>query len=180
MFRDCAVLPFIIRHQRKTHKRTHPHTSYGLHFYVFLYPSSRKKKKEDKRIESGLKWKLEGPRESQSETHINIHTHIEESAVSRMDLSWGEYTALMPSLWSEAQAVCTGPREGHVYIPPIGWLKAAVRAEHTTQRKEWSFLTVLLSLHTLSSPTPEWFCWERERPLRAVKLTILDLMSAMF
>lgn len=35
-------------------------------------------------MESGLKWKLEGPSESQSETHINIHT--EESAVSWMDL----------------------------------------------------------------------------------------------
>ena len=62
---------------------------------------------------------------------------MEESAVSRMDLELegGEYTALMPSLWSEAQAVCTGPREGHVYIPPIGWLKAAVRAERTQHRE---------------------------------------------
>lgn len=173
VFRDCTVLPFIIRHQRNTHKCTHPHTGYGLYFHVFLYPSFRK------RIESGLKWKLEGPRESQSETHINIHAHIQESAVSRMDLSWGEYPALMPSLWSEAQALCTSPREGHVWIPPHRLAEGSgPSGAHNTEKRMELPNWAAFSSHTFFTHTRVILFWERL--LRAMKLTILDLMSALF
>jgi len=45
VFSACTALTLIIRHQRKTHTCAHPHTSHGLYSHVFLYPSSRGRKK---------------------------------------------------------------------------------------------------------------------------------------
>lgn len=92
---------------------TNPHINNELYF---LYASSRKGKKEIKkkktRIESSLKWKLEGPRESQRETHM------EESAVCWMDLSWGRTLPLCPLFEVRHRPYVQAPERGTSTSPP--------------------------------------------------------------
>lgn len=181
VFRDCTVLPFLIRHQRKTHSRTHPHKSYGLYLHVFLYPSSpqKKEKKKDKRIESSLKWKLEGPRESQSETHINIHTHMEESAVSRMDLSWrGSTLPLCPLFEVRHRPYVQAPERGMSTHTPHrlaegSGLSGAHNAVKRMELPNWAAFSSCTFL------THAGVILLRDRLLRPIKFTRLDWMFAM-
>lgn len=139
------------------------HTNSLTHTQALVCPplSVFQKKKNNKRMESGLKWKLEGPRESQSETHINIHTHMEESAVSWMDLCWGGvYCPCALSLkWGTGHMY--RPQRGACLHPPHRLAEGSGPSGAHNTKKEWGFLTKLLSLHTLSSPTLELFCWEQ-------------------
>lgn len=135
--------------------------------------------KKDKRIESSLKWKLEGPRESQSETHINIHTHMEESAVSRMDLSWrGSTLPLCPLFEVRHRPYVQAPERGMSTHTPHrlaegSGLSGAHNAVKRMELPNWAaFSSCTFFTHT-------GVILLRERQLRPIKFTRLDWMFAM-
>lgn len=142
-------------------------------------PPKKKKKKKDKRIESSLKWKLEGPRESQSETHINIHTHMEESAVSRMDLSWrGSTLPLCPLFEVRHRPYVQAPERGMSTHTPHrlaegSGLSGAHNAVKRMELPNWAAFSSCTFL------THAGVILLRDRLLRPIKFTRLDWMFAM-
>lgn len=137
------------------------------------------KEKKDNRIESGLKWKLEGPRESQSETHINIHTHRGISCEPNGSELGGVYCPYALSLkWGTGRMY--RPQRGARLHPPHRLAEGSgpSRAHNTEKRMElpnWA----AFSPHTFFTHTRVDIWWEKGC-LGQTELTILDLMSAMF
>lgn len=94
----------------KTDTRPHSPTQ-NLQLIPSCLPLSVLPNKKDEREESRLNGKLEGPAESQRETHKHLQARRNQLWASGSGVE-GKNTALLPSLWSEAQAICTEPQRG--------------------------------------------------------------------